>query len=91
MSFEVELPGKPSSHWSGQQHMFGLFHHKPRCRDGMDKAFEGGDRACSKTGPFHQRGVHPLDPIQLPFRTTAGIEQPGVFKHADGAFDCEQG
>ena len=47
VSFELELAGKPSGHWSGQQHMLGLFHHKPRCRDGMDKAFEGGDRACS--------------------------------------------
>jgi hypothetical protein len=57
----------------------------------MDNAFEGRDRACSETSPFHKRGVHSLDPIQLPFRATAGIEEPGVFKHADGTFDCEQG
>src|SRR5512134_815543 len=56
----------------------------------MNKPFERGDGARPKTGPFHDRGVHPLDTVQLPFGAAAGIEEPGVFKNADGTFDREQ-
>jgi hypothetical protein len=38
--------------------------------------------------PFHQGAS--IRWTQLPFRATAGIEQPGVLKHADGAFDCDR-
>ena len=70
--------------------MVGLLHDEPCCSDGMGEAFEGSDCAGPKPFTFHERGVHPLDPVQLPFRATAGIEESGAFKHADRSFDGEQ-
>ena len=71
--------------------MIGFVHDEPGHSNGMDKSFDRGHRTCSKSSPFHKRGVHPLDSVQLAFRTTTCIEETGVFEHANGVFDCDQG
>lgn len=87
MPCQMELPGKFSRQRSGQQYVVGLFHNQPCCDYRMEEAFQGGDRACPQTGSFHNRGVHSLDAVQLPFGATTGIEEAGLFKHLDGPFD----
>lgn len=90
VSFQVELAREPTGQRSGQQDVIGLFHDEPGYGDGMNKTFERGDGARPKSGPFHDRCIHPLDTVQLPFGAAAGIEEPGVFKHTDGALDRDQ-
>ena len=70
--------------------MVGLFHDKPGGSNGMEKAFQRGDRASTKAGSLHQRRVHPLDAVQLTFGATAGIKQSGLFEHVNRPFDGQQ-
>ena len=70
--------------------MVGFLHDEPCCGDGVYEAFEGGNCTGPKRCTFHERGVHPLDPVQLAFRATACIEESGVFKQADRPFDGEE-
>ena len=88
---QLELPSESAGQRPGQQYMLGLFHDKPRDSNRMHEPFEGGDCACPKTGALHNGGVHPLDTVQLSSGAAAGIEQSGIFKNRDGAFDGEQG
>lgn len=76
MPFETEPSGKAPGHRPRQQDMAGLLHDQPCCGDRVKKAFEGSDGTGAKRCPFHDGGVHPLDPVQLPFRAAAGIEEP---------------
>jgi hypothetical protein len=71
---QIEVPGKPAGQRSNEKDMIGFFHDETGCGDGMKHTFQGRDRACSKIVSFHDRCVHPLDPIQLTFRATACIE-----------------
>lgn len=90
MPLEAKPSGKAPGHGSRQQHMAGLFHDQPCCGNGVKEAFEGSDGAGAKPCPFHDRGVHALNPVQLPFRAAACIEEPGGFKHADRSFDGDK-
>ena len=90
MPFETKPSGKAPGHRPRQQDMAGLLHDQPCCGDGVKEAFEGSDGARAKGRPFHDRGVHPLNPIQLPLGAAACIEEPGCFKHADRPFDRDE-
>ena len=91
MPLEFELPCKPTGHRPGEQYVIGLFHDEPCDGDCVDKPFERGDCTRSQSVTFHDRGIHPLDAVELMLCAAAGIEEPRVFQHENGAFDREQG
>lgn len=53
----------------------------------MDEAFQRSHRPGPETDPFHERGIHPLDAVELPLRAAARIEETGLLKKADRDFD----
>lgn len=65
MSLQREMPCKSARQWSRQQHMIRFFHNQPGDSDRMDEAFDRGHSAGPKRGPFHNRGIHSLHPVQL--------------------------
>jgi hypothetical protein len=88
---ELEPPGKPTGHRPCEQDVTALFHDEPCNGDWVDEPFEGGDCARSQSVTFHDRGIHPLDAVELMLCAAAGVEEARVFQNENGAFDREQG
>jgi len=69
--------------------MIRFFHDQPGRSNRMDEAFDRRHSAGPQSGPFHYRGIQPLHAVQLPLCPSPGVEEPGLFKKADGALDRE--
>ena len=69
--------------------MIRFFHDQPGRSNRMDEAFDRRHSASPQSGPFHYRGIHPLHAVQLPLCPSPCVEEPGLFKKADGALDRE--
>jgi len=54
--------------------MVRLFHDQASRRNRVRDPFDRGDGSCFEMGSFHDRGVHPLDPIKLAFRSSSCVE-----------------
>jgi len=57
----------------------------------MHDSFDRGDGSGFEVGPFHDRGIHPLHPIQLTIRSSSRIEQPRLLQETDRTFDGDDG
>jgi hypothetical protein len=53
----------------------------------MHDSFDRGDGSGFEVGPFHDRGIHPLHPVQLAIRSSSCIEQPRLLQETDRTFD----
>jgi hypothetical protein len=68
-----------------------LFHDQAGRRNRVRDPFDRGDGSGFEVGPFHDRGIHPLHPIQLTIRSSSRIEQPRLLQEADRTFDGDDG
>jgi hypothetical protein len=75
---------------ANKQDVRGLFHHEPRCADGMPYPFNRSHRSGPQSGTLHDRCIHPSYPIQLKSRADARIEESRCFEELDGRFDRMQ-
>jgi hypothetical protein len=57
----------------------------------MHDSFDRGDGSSFEVRPFHDRGIHPLHPIQLTIRSSSRIEQPRLLQETDRTFDGDDG
>ena len=56
----------------------------------MHDSFDRGDGSGFEVGPFHDRGIHPLHPVQLTTRSSSRIEQPRLLQKTDRTFNSDQ-
>ena len=56
----------------------------------MHDSFDRGDGSGFEVGPFHDRGIHPLHPVQLTTRSLSRIEQPRLLQKTDRTFNGDQ-
>jgi hypothetical protein len=57
----------------------------------MHDSFDRGNSSSFEVRPFHDRGIHPLHPIQLTIRSSSRIEQPRLLQETDRTFDGDDG
>ena len=53
----------------------------------MHDSFDRGDGSSFEVRPFHDRGIHPLHPVQLAIRSSSRIEQPRLLQETDRTFE----
>jgi len=70
--------------------MIRVFHDHAGRRNRMHDAFDRGDGSRFEVGPFHDRGIHPLHPIQLTIGSSSRIEQPRLLQETDRTFNGVQ-
>jgi hypothetical protein len=70
--------------------MIRVFHDQAGRRNRVHDPFDRGDRSGFEVGPFHDRGVHPLYPVQLAIRSSSRIEQPRLLQETDCTFNGDQ-
>lgn len=68
-----------------------VFHDQFGRRNRMHDSFDRGNGSRFEVRPFHDRGIHPLHPIQLTIRSSSRIEQPRLLQEADRTFDGDDG
>jgi hypothetical protein len=54
--------------------MICVFHDQSGRHNRVQDPFERGHGAGFEVGPFHDRGIHPLHPVQLAIRSSSRIE-----------------
>ena len=70
--------------------MICVFHNQAGRRNRMQNPFDRGNGSGFEVGPFHDRGVHPLHPVQLAIRASSRIEQARLLKKTDRTFNGDQ-
>ena len=68
-----------------------VFHDQSGRRNRMHDSFDRGNGSSFEVRPFHDRGIHPLHPIQLAIRSSSRIEQARLFQETDRTFDGDDG
>ena len=81
---------KPRGRRSHEQDMIRLFHDHAGRRNRVQDPFDRGNGSGFEVGPFHDRGIHPLHPVQLAIRASSRIEQPRLLQETDRTFDGDQ-
>lgn len=76
---------------SGEQDVRCVLHDQTGGGNRMEDAFDRSDRTSSELRPFHDRGIHPLHPVQLTIRTSSRIEQTRVLQETNRTFDGDDG
>ena len=71
--------------------MIRVFHDQAGRRNRVHDPFDRGDGSGFEVSPFHDRGIHPLHPIQLTIRSSSRIEQPRLLQETDRTFDGDDG
>jgi len=69
--------------------MIRVFHHQAGRRNRVQDPFDRGDGSGFEMRPFHDRGVHPLHPVQLAIRSSSRIEQPRLLQESDRTLDSD--
>jgi hypothetical protein len=67
--------------------MIRVFHHQAGRRNRVHDPFDRGDGSSFELSPFHDRGIHPLHPVQLAIRSSSCIEQPRLLQETNRTFD----
>lgn len=70
--------------------MIRVFHDQSGRRNRMHEPLDRGDGSGFEVGPFHDRGIHPLHPVQLAIRSSSRIEQPRLLQETDRTFNGDQ-
>ena len=71
--------------------MVRFFHDQAGRRYWVRDPFDRGDGSGFEVGPFHDRGIHPLHPIQLVICSSSCVEQSRLLQETDRTFNSGQG
>ena len=82
---------KSSGERTDQQNMVRLFHDQAGRRNWVHDPFDRSDGPGVEVSPFHDCGVHTLNPVQLAIRSSSRIEQARLFQETNRTLDGGQG
>ena len=90
MLLQLEVSGEGCSWRPDQQNMMRLLHDQSRCGNRMEDAFDGRHGPGTQFASFHDRGIHPSDPVELNPRPLSRVEEPALFQDANSVFYGKQ-
>ena len=73
------MPRESRRRGPDEQDVIRFLHYQSSCSNRVDDSFDRSDRPGPQRGTLHYRGVHPYHAVQLPARSTPGIEKTGGF------------
>jgi hypothetical protein len=90
LTFHPEIPREGRRARPDQQDMICMLDHQTRCRDWMDDALDGRHGSSVQALPFHNRGIHPSDTVELDMGSRSCIKHSAPFHDTNGVLHGDQ-